>query len=342
MLCLSHRLIPMPSHLAAPYRHSLSALAQMLINRNLLALGETHLDYGCGRGGDVERLRSRGYDSRGYDPHYFPESTAPADVVTMNYVLNVIEDATERRDALLNAWSLTQRSLLVAANVRGSGVQSRHEGTVSSRGVWTKAYSHLELKAYLETVLGVRVEKLAKDKFLVSRSAPSVRIYSREQVLALGDRLQTEGFIAPLRCVLHGYCTGFQTAAGLRDTKMVQNYGRWAGSQRYYRLKSNDFNLPGANGQLVKVIHLGYYGTEKFEWAIAAIRRRNLLARAQFHCQDLSFLPNFEGIKSFEFLVNNEAGVMLDDEAQPRHQAIRYAVPDTVDNRLRKAESKLP
>jgi hypothetical protein len=56
------------------------------------------LDFGCGRGDDAEIL---GFAK--YDPHYFPNSgwrCLEWDVITCNYVLNVIEDESERNDVL--------------------------------------------------------------------------------------------------------------------------------------------------------------------------------------------------------------------------------------------------
>lgn len=141
------------SHLAAPIRNHLSATSRLAISSGLLQLHESHLDYGCGRGSDVERLIAAGYKSTGYDPYYFPNTAIAADVVTMSYVLNVIEDPQLRRSALLHAWSLTRKRLIVSANVRGSGIQEIDLGRRSDRGVWTKEYSYLELKAYIETVL---------------------------------------------------------------------------------------------------------------------------------------------------------------------------------------------
>lgn len=322
------------SHLAAPIRNHLSATSRLVINSGLLQLHESHLDYGCGRGSDVERLIAAGYKSTGYDPYYFPQTATAADVVTMGYVLNVIEDPQLRRSALLHAWSLTRKRPIVSANVRGSGIQEIDLGRISDRGVWTKEYSHLELKAYIETVLGVRAEKLSKDKFLVSRDAPTVTVRSRSQVLELEKQLQNEGFIAPFHCVVKGYCTEFQIRTGMVDTKAIQNYDRWAGARRYYRLHSKNYNLPGAKGQMVKVIHLGHFGTEKFEWAIASIKRRNILARAKFHCKNLSFLNEFSGIKDFNFLINDCAGIQLDDEAMSR-SGIRFAVPETAERSLK-------
>jgi hypothetical protein len=54
------------------------------------------LDYGCGRGGDAERL-----GCEGYDPYYQPERpVGPFTTVMSNFVLNVIESAETRRAVL--------------------------------------------------------------------------------------------------------------------------------------------------------------------------------------------------------------------------------------------------
>lgn len=73
------------------------ALEAGLINANT-----TFFDYGCGLGGDLERVAKLGYRSAGWDPHYCPDlPLVPADVVNLGYVINVIEDPAERREALL-------------------------------------------------------------------------------------------------------------------------------------------------------------------------------------------------------------------------------------------------
>jgi hypothetical protein len=52
----------------------------------------------------------------------------PADVVNIGYVINVIEDTAERRQALLKAWSLTQKVLIVAAQVL---IDDLHGGAIA-------------------------------------------------------------------------------------------------------------------------------------------------------------------------------------------------------------------
>ena len=108
------------SHLAAPIRKRMSPLCRKVINLNLLSKKDTHLDYGCGFGKDVEELTSLGYLSTRYDPYYFPEYPKKLyDVVTMNYVLNVIDSIEERRETLIKAWNLTNKYLIISTNIKG-------------------------------------------------------------------------------------------------------------------------------------------------------------------------------------------------------------------------------
>jgi len=75
-------------------RRALSKPARWLDSNDLL-VGRV-LDYGCGRGGDTERL-----GCEGYDPHYRPDCPAgPFETVMCNFVLNVIEDYAIRRTIL--------------------------------------------------------------------------------------------------------------------------------------------------------------------------------------------------------------------------------------------------
>lgn len=74
--------------------------------------------FGRGHGGDVARIAQQGYTSTGWDPYYLPDTPrTPADIVNLGYVINVIEDTGDRREALVKAWELTRKVLLVAAQV---------------------------------------------------------------------------------------------------------------------------------------------------------------------------------------------------------------------------------
>lgn len=72
------------AYLTAISRKSLSVPAKWLIGKNLIS--KNHLDYGCGKGGDADRLACDKYD-----PHYFPDKPVNKyDSITCTYVLNVL------------------------------------------------------------------------------------------------------------------------------------------------------------------------------------------------------------------------------------------------------------
>src|SRR5262245_50442809 len=97
-------------------RVDLSRPVAMALEEGLLPPGTTFFDYGCGRGGDLERLAALGYDAAGWDPAHYPEGELrPSDVVNLGYVVNVIENPAERVQVLRRAWDLTRNVLVVAA-----------------------------------------------------------------------------------------------------------------------------------------------------------------------------------------------------------------------------------
>jgi DNA phosphorothioation-associated putative methyltransferase len=146
-------------HRTALVRSGLSSPVQVLWRAGLLGAHTRFFDYGCGRGDDVALLSDRGIDASGWDPWFAPQRPrSPADAVNLGFVLNVIEDLRERREALLGAWSLTGKVLSVAALIGGRTAQDRwrlyQDGVLTSRGTFQKYYSHTELGSYIAEVLG--------------------------------------------------------------------------------------------------------------------------------------------------------------------------------------------
>ena len=137
-------------------------------------------DYGCGRGGDVQHLRQLGITAAGWDPSHSPDvPLMPADVVNLGYVINVIEDQHERRDALCRAWSLARYALVVAArpawearDVRG---RPHGDGLLTVKDTFQKFYEQDELRAYVETTLGERAVAAAPGIFYVFRDAQNAQ-----------------------------------------------------------------------------------------------------------------------------------------------------------------------
>jgi DNA phosphorothioation-associated putative methyltransferase len=178
----NHRVVQLTSthspkidrHKAAISRSDYSKPVRLALEAGLLNQGTTFFDYGCGQGGDIERLTKLGYESSGWDPYYRADTTPQAaDIVNLGYVINVIEDPAERREALLKAWALTQSVLIVAAQVLidnpGMGQVAYSDGILTRRNTFQKYFDQEELKTYIDQVLGVDAIPVALGIYLVFR-----------------------------------------------------------------------------------------------------------------------------------------------------------------------------
>ncbi|MCP4444822.1 MAG: methyltransferase domain-containing protein [Myxococcales bacterium] len=91
------------SHLTAIARGDRPSLPVQWLAKEALGPRSKILDYGCGKGADVRWLQSKGHHAAGYDPFFFPERFALEEryeVVTCNYVINVIASEGERIDTI--------------------------------------------------------------------------------------------------------------------------------------------------------------------------------------------------------------------------------------------------
>ncbi len=144
----------------------------------VLSAGASLMDYGCGRGGDVARLRREGFDCDGWDPVHAPHGARrEADVVNLGYVVNVIERPGERAEVLRAAFGLTRRVLVVSArlvNEQSSATLSYGDGALTLRQTFQKFYEQQELKAWVEGVLATPAVAAAPGVFYVFRD-PAVR-----------------------------------------------------------------------------------------------------------------------------------------------------------------------
>jgi DNA phosphorothioation-associated putative methyltransferase len=161
-------------HKAAIARVTASKPVRLAVEAGLFPPDTTYFDYGCGHGADMEYVQRLGLTSAGWDPYYRPdEARIAADVVNLGYVINVIEDTAERREALINAWKLAQKVLVVAAQVliddRTRGVIAYGDGIITSRNTFQKYYEQEELKSYIDQVLGVDSIPVALGIYFVFR-----------------------------------------------------------------------------------------------------------------------------------------------------------------------------
>src|SRR5262245_35584820 len=126
-------------HKTAIRRGDYSRPVKCLLRDGLLARSDEVLDYGCGRGQDVERLIADGFTGAGWVPVYRTQGARVSSaVVNLGYVINVIEDPAERAEVLRSAWSLTTKLLVASAQVvlagRGSSLVRFGDGVLTTRG----------------------------------------------------------------------------------------------------------------------------------------------------------------------------------------------------------------
>ncbi len=176
-------------HRAAMTRVELSRPVRLAIESDIITTETTIFDYGCGIGGDVQRLTAAGYTCEGWDPYYFPDiEIRSADIINLSYIINVIEDPTERDRALSHAWELTGRVLIVAAQILVndlSGMLAYGDGILTKRNTFQKYYQQVELKEYIDRILTVDALPIGLGIFLVFRdlaqaeSFRAARLYTR-------------------------------------------------------------------------------------------------------------------------------------------------------------------
>lgn len=192
-------------HKAALKRSQLSRPVRIAVEADLFRAGTSFFDYGCGYGEDVKTIAELGYSSSGWDPFYRPDAQMqPADIVNLGYIINVIEDIVERREALIKAWELTQRVLIVSAQVlvddRRRGLIAYGDGIITNRNTFQKYYEQEELKLYIEQVLEVEAIPAGLGIYVIFRdqteaeSFRAFRLYSslstptiREQIRNFED-----------------------------------------------------------------------------------------------------------------------------------------------------------
>lgn len=161
-------------HRTAMSRTFLSRPMQQAHQDGVLRPDKPIFDYGCGRGDDIRTLASLGYSIAGWDPSHAPDQPLlESPVVNLGYVINVIEDPTERADALKGAWKLAAEVLIVSARLSwdpdaGNG-KPYGDGVVTKSGTFQKYYGQEELRNWISATIGERPITAAPGIFYVFR-----------------------------------------------------------------------------------------------------------------------------------------------------------------------------
>ena len=162
-------------HKTAMRRQHLSQPMQIIQKYGYLNGDNSVFDYGCGRGDDVQALRELSIQVDGWDPHFRPNNDRKtADIVNIGYVVNVIESREERDQALLSAFGLAKKFLVVSALI-GNPDYSGHskevrDGVITSIGTFQKYYGPDELENYVRGLLKVPVVPVAQGVVLAFQS----------------------------------------------------------------------------------------------------------------------------------------------------------------------------
>ena len=159
-------------HKTAIVRHDLSAPLKSLTKSGFLEGDHSIFDYGCGRGDDLRELEAHGLDAIGWDPNFQPDNDKVAsDIVNLGFVLNVIEDQDERLEALLGAWELTDKLLVVSVMLANESFINQFtpykDGVITSRNTFQKYYAQSEIKNYIERHLDEMTVAVAPGIFYI-------------------------------------------------------------------------------------------------------------------------------------------------------------------------------
>ena len=177
---------PVDRHRTAIVRSGLSAPMQALARHGFFDNGASVFDYGCGRGDDMAVLSRAGICVGGWDPHYAPVTKLEkSDVVNLGFVLNVIEEPSERIEAIKAAYGIARRVLAIAVMLAGktdtSTFRPFRDGFVTAHNTFQKYFSQHEALDLIRQAVGeeaipvgpgiffVFPDKISEQRFLERR-----------------------------------------------------------------------------------------------------------------------------------------------------------------------------
>ena len=203
-------------------RVELSRPLRLALEVGVIRPDDDVFDYGCGHGTDLEFLDALGHNADGWDPNHRPDvKPKPAAIVNLGYILNVIENPTERAQALKAAWRLATRALVIAVRTTDearfvSNGTIHADGVVTGADTFQKFFTQAEARSFINERLTVQsipigpgvfvafTDEAAEQEWLDNRSALRRRVRRLRRIVeprkTLRDRAyeQHRGILRPL------------------------------------------------------------------------------------------------------------------------------------------------
>ena len=186
-------------HRTAIVRGALSRPIRLAVHLGLVDSDTTVFDYGCGCGEDLYGLAKAGISASGWDPRRRPDvAKNAADIVNLGYVINVIPDPVERHNVVLDAWRLTECALIVSVGLDNehrnlANSRPHGDGFMTAHGTFQKLYGQGELRAWLDTVLGIETVTLAPGVSVAFKTAKDANEFlHRTSRRSIADAIEGE------------------------------------------------------------------------------------------------------------------------------------------------------
>jgi len=158
-------------------RKKVSAPTRELYQKSLL-IG-TILDFGCGKGKDLDFLLSKGIMVDGYDKYYHPHCNFKSgyDTIICNYVINVISDLQERINVVKQIIKLLKTNGTAYITTRTANEINKagnekwtkfNDGFKTNRGTFQKGYNVDSLKSFVSDIandmmISVKINTITKN-----------------------------------------------------------------------------------------------------------------------------------------------------------------------------------
>jgi len=199
-------------HKTAINRHQLSQPMQALARHNYLSGAYSVLDYGCGKGDDIRELEAHKINVIGYDPvHRSDTKLSKKDIINLGFVLNVIEERTERAETLKKAFSYSKKLLIVSVMIAGQNhinqFKPYKDGIITSRNTFQKYYSQGEIRYYLEKILGQSAIAVGQGIFIIFK-----------------DKIEEQQFLAERQHIKRDWHQKTQRQLALKPKKIRKDF----------------------------------------------------------------------------------------------------------------------